>query len=324
MERRPIPAVFPSLWAIMIDKQTFMYNKFVREGLSEFIGNVQPNTFYYNFDGKIFSALKQIYPASRSKGTFYDHSNLLYSQAVILVPELRGQNNTDKLQVFGKVLFLSLLPPGNIVEGLIITVKNLSEDLFNTFKPFLQYYLDEWVNKVGVSNLSFHNDTDAISNCSQIHSTRIQNICGTQPNTWTLLETIIHLQSESSRDIKLAMSKKRINKGTLPAGNLVEVSKIQRLHRLFEGKKITILEFISRGTIVINNYIQDLAFKNPRARTDFSIVDLVPIDHKLVMTWEQVRSLEREIPLQLLDVGEENPQSGNESDSSSGKLLLYL
>ncbi|XP_044591549.1 uncharacterized protein LOC123269779 [Cotesia glomerata] len=198
---------FPAAWTAL-NKDSFEdYNKLVRNGLSKVLGDVQPEKIYYDFHNKLFTALRGRYPATRLKGTLDAYSHLLYVNAMETI-DLRARNAVHEIRIFSKIFLVALLPPQQIVKAFVQVVQNLNEQMFQKFELFLIYYLSEWLNKVGPSNLSFYNDVDGLSNCTRIHFNRLQNMSGVAPDTWSFLESATSIECESYRDVdKLAKRK---------------------------------------------------------------------------------------------------------------------
>ncbi|XP_044595365.1 uncharacterized protein LOC123272558 isoform X2 [Cotesia glomerata] len=291
---------FPVAWAIIVDdSKSESYCELLRGGISQILGNVQPETIYYDFGAEMFRALTVQYPASRVRGTFDAYCNLLYTNVSNTV-QLRGENKEDAVRIFLKLIILSLLPPEKIVETFYGIVQNLSEPLFAIFRTALQYYVAEWLNKVGVSNLSFYHDLTALANCSKLHCTRLKNISGGTPDFWNFLGSTITIQNHSSKDFEKLKSKKSISNGTSRVGMLIDVEKIKKLQSKLITEEITSLEFLSQSVSAVERHVADLIFQNPPPKKNHQIVELVPIHHKLWMTVDQIRALESNGPEVLL------------------------
>ncbi|XP_044593510.1 uncharacterized protein LOC123271287 [Cotesia glomerata] len=129
--------------------------------------------------------------------------------------------------------------------------------------------------------MSFHNDVDALSNCTKIHYNRLQNMSGVEPDTWSFLESATSIQCESYRDVDKLAKKKAISRGTPSVKALIDLAKIKHLLELLESGGINELEFSQRGVSAAEQLVRNLIFINPRPKSEFEIVDLVPIHHKL-------------------------------------------
>ncbi|XP_074106422.1 uncharacterized protein LOC141532126 isoform X2 [Cotesia typhae] len=292
---------FPVAWAVITnDPKSESYGELIRGGISRILGGVQPQTVYFDFGAEMFLALSIQYRASRLRGTFDAYCNLLYTNVSDTV-QLRGANNQDAVRVFSQLIILSLLPPEKIIDTFCAIVQHLSEPLFNTFEIALQYYLREWLNKVGVSNLSFYHDLDALGNCSKLHCTRLTNIAGGNPDLWNFLRSTITIQNRSFKDSDKLKTKKTIVNGTSRVGMLVDSRKIKKLQSMLINEEITSFEFLSRGWAAVEHLVADLIFLNPPLKKNHQVVDLVPIHHKLCITVNGIRALEPSVPEMLLE-----------------------
>lgn len=67
---------FPILWSVMNDCSQENYSATIRNGLANFLVDNQPETIHYNFDERIFYALRRRYETTRIKGTFEAYCNV--------------------------------------------------------------------------------------------------------------------------------------------------------------------------------------------------------------------------------------------------------
>ncbi|CAD6233238.1 GSCOCG00012269001-RA-CDS, partial [Cotesia congregata] len=306
---------FPILWSVMNDCSQENYSAVIRNGLANFLGDNQPETIYYNFDEKIFYALRNRYATTRIKGTFEAYCNLLFAKTA-QETEIRQNNDEHLVRIFSKLILLSLLPPHLIISTFYEVVQNMSPDHYRTFKPVLEYYLEEFIKKVGVSNFTFHNDVDAITNCSKRHSTRLKNSNRSKTKLWNFLGSTMAIQVQNSKDItKLIQKKSTAGSSASRVDSLIDIQKIQRLNNLLDKNEITPLGFLSKGVAVIDQFVADLIVNNPGVKVNFQVADLVPIHHKLIAKIDEIREIEPEAPGILL-TGEDIRENDDGEDDN--------
>ncbi|XP_046806265.1 uncharacterized protein LOC124419747 isoform X2 [Lucilia cuprina] len=151
--------IFPIFFVLMSKKSKEAYKELLQY-IQENIFDMDPSKCVTDYEQGLRAAINSVFPRSKLVGCWFHFCQAIrrsVTKQKPLLEFLRSSRNASLL--YHKVLALPLLPPDLIKNSF----KDIKSQIFlmdsnNIFLPFLKYFENQWINKVGCKNFSVYNE----------------------------------------------------------------------------------------------------------------------------------------------------------------------
>ncbi|XP_015120532.1 uncharacterized protein LOC107043511 [Diachasma alloeum] len=280
----------PIIWALMTKKNTQAYQAFFQYFKNHLAPNLQPHTFFVDFEQALTNVIREFYPNARIVHCFFHHIQALTKKLASLKGKKKIHRNMKicpRAKLFlRKIMALALLPFDRIEGAYQNLIADTDLDLRTYFASFLQYYEQYWIQQCRPENYSVYGLSKRTNNDIEAYHRTLWEKLGLKPDIWVFTAQLRSLLVEVKLKIAASNRGHRITR-TTEHKYLVRQDILARIWELYEAnelndKKLLIAsshlirafgaDGIMRTVHEVNNFINTEAYED--------IVRLFPTLHR--------------------------------------------
>ncbi|CAG5075188.1 Protein of unknown function [Cotesia congregata] len=316
--------IFPMIWNVISTKSTDSTKSLVQKWKS-FKYVFEPLQIYYDFDNDYYQSLKDVFLEADIKGSYLSHCKA--STSIMTDEAIQSEINLEDdvtRKIFAKIVALSLLPAEQISSAFIRIALSLDNQQRETFKDLMNYYIENWMGKIGTDKYSFYKDRGSLYKNMDLIFKNLYNLAPKNCTSWDFLERVLASCEQCHLHRKNYVKNKKINWSSNKIKNLFSSKKnCSEIEILWDSIKEDtepnkIDDFLRKAAALTVPVIRNLKFAGIHLSSKFELVKLVEPTQPVINLEELFRL--RELPRNVEDLFEDQVH-GNDVYEENLRLI---